>query len=94
MNTETTTVAEAEKSQSCPLAIVKRAEGQSYKEFSEKRAETNKMIRHFLKGILVHDNSNGTYDVGRNQTKREKRAFNGTHKKINYKLIEKKRLHV
>ena len=83
MNTETTMVKEAEKEVSCPMSLIKKRDGQTFEEFRAERADTNRTIKHFIKGILFHSNENGTYNVGRNQMKRDRKLSNGTHKKVN-----------
>lgn len=71
-----------ENIQGCPMAIIRRNEGQDFLEFKKIQSETNKSIRLFTKGILLHDSSTGTYDVGNNKMKFER--------KINHEINRKR----
>lgn len=81
MNTETTTVQEAEKNLTCPMAVIKRREGEQYSDFKKIQAEVNKEIRLFCKGLLFHDSSTGIYDIGSNKMKAERKI---THDKLTH----------
>jgi hypothetical protein len=91
MNTQTTSVEEAEKEIDCPLARMKRNEGEPYDDFSKDRYNTNRMIRLFLKGRLFHSNENGTYNVARRLFK-ETRKINRVNKIKRFKADRRKKV--
>jgi len=57
----------------CPLSVIKR-KGEEYNNFSERRVESNKLIRSYCHGSLFWNTAEkGTYDVGSNITKAERK---------------------
>jgi len=55
---------------------MKRKEGQSFEDYKKERKQQGENIAFYCRGRIFHNSRiDGTYNVGRNQAKREKRAL-------------------